>query len=170
MSYKKLLLNAEQVELKIQRLSNEIAERYYDVKYLYLFGIEGQGYKLAERINKELKQYLNNEIILNRLFINKQDPIGSIRIDEKLLASIENRDVLIIDDVLNSGKTLFYALQPFIQINLNSLRVLVLVNRSHQKFPVYPDFVGLTLSTTYQNHIEADLNKKQQSKVYLLNR
>lgn len=170
MSDKKLLLNAEQVELKIQRLSNEIAERYHAVKHLYLFGIEGQGYKLAERINKELKQYLNNEIILSCLSINKQNPIGSVKINEKLTASIENKDVLIIDDVLNSGKTLFYALQPFIQINLNSLRVLVLVNRNHQQFPVHPDFVGMTLSTTFQNHIEAVLNTKTTSQVFLLNR
>ncbi|GIV27371.1 MAG: phosphoribosyltransferase [Bacteroidia bacterium] len=170
MSDIKLLLNADQVELKIQRLSNELAERYFNVRQLYIFGIEGQGYKLAERISKELKQYLRKEIVLNQLHINKQKPIGSVKIGEKLLKSLENKDVLIIDDVLNSGKTLFYALQPFLGINLNSLRVLVLVNRSHQQFPVYPDFVGLTLSTTYQNHIEACLDKKSNSQVYLLNK
>lgn len=170
MNDKKILLNAEQVELKIQRLSYEIAERYHNTKTLYVFGIEGQGYKLAERIIKELQTLTNAEITLNKIIINKQNPIGSVKTDNAIIQTIKNKDILLIDDVLNSGKTLFYAMQAFINIPIQSLRVLVLVNRSHQRFPVYPDFVGMTLSTTYQNHIEAMINSKKESVVFLLNK
>lgn len=170
MSDKKVILNAEQVELKIQRLSNEIAERYYGVKTVYVFGIEGRGYKLADRILKQTQALTKTEIILSKISINKENPINSVKIDDNVIQNIKGKDILLIDDVLNSGKTLFYALQPFVNIPLNSLRVLVLVNRSHQHFPVYPDFVGITLSTTYQNHIEAVINTKRESCVFLVNR
>ncbi|GAB4449067.1 MAG: phosphoribosyltransferase domain-containing protein [Bacteroidia bacterium] len=170
MSEKKLLLNEQDIELKIQRLSYEVAERYFDKKELYIFGIKEQGYKLAERIIKELQTLSDCKLYLHSISVNKQNPIGSIHTDIQNLNQLKNKDILIIDDVLNSGKTLFYALQPFIQVPIASLKVLVLVNRSHQQFPVYPEFVGTTLSTTYQNHIEADLKNKKQSKVYLLNK
>jgi len=170
MSEKKILLNAEDIELKIQRLSIEVAEKYLNSKKLFIFGIEGQGSNLAERITKNIQSYINTEIILGEIKIDKKNPIGSVKIDTSILEKIKNHDVLIIDDVLNSGKTLFYSLQLFTNIPLSSLRVLVLVNRSHQCFPVYPDFVGMTLSTTYQNHIEAILSTKKNSSVYLLNK
>ncbi len=162
-----LLLNAKQINLKIQRLSNEAAERYYNSKSLYVFGIEGQGYKLAERIVEEVKPLIQIPIYLNKINIDKVYPIESVKISDKIINEIKNKDVLLIDDVLNSGRTLFYAMQVFVEIPIRSLRVLVLVNRGHQQFPVYSDFVGMTLSTTYQNHIEADLNNKTSSQVIL---
>lgn len=165
-----ILLNAKQIELKIQRLSNEVAEKYYKEKELYIFGIQGQGYVLANRIAKELHTLIKTKIVLNKIEINKMQPIGSVKVKPELLERVKQKHILLVDDVLNSGRTLFYALQPFVQIPVSSLRVLILVNRSHQQFPVYPDFIGMTLSTTYQNHIEAILNNKKTSEVYLLNR
>ncbi len=170
MSAKSLLLSAQQIDLKIQRLGNEVAEHYYNTKQLFVFGIEKQGLILAERICQEIKKNISIQLELHKLFINKKDPIGSVKIQEDVLKKLKNKDVLIVDDVLNSGKTMFYALQAFVDIDLNSLRVLVLVNRSHQQFPVHPDFVGMTLSTTFQNHIEAVLNTKPTSQVFLLSR
>lgn len=170
MSDKKLLLNAEQVDLKIKRLSNEVAEKYYDAKELYIFGIDGQGYVLADKVKKEIENLIDIKLVLGKIIINKNDPIGSVKVDKHLLTKIKNKDVLLIDDVLNSGKTLFYAMQAFIEIPLRSLKVLVLVNRSHQQFPVHPDFVGMSLSTTYENHIEAELNNKKTSNVFLVNK
>lgn len=170
MKEKKLLLNAEDIELKIQRLSYEVAEKYFNVKELYVFGIEEQGYILAEKIVKNLNTFADFKVILHSIYINKQNPINSMKINGITTDKIKNKHILLIDDVLNSGKTLFYALQPFIEIPVLSLRVLVLVNRSHQQYPVYPEFVGMTLSTTYQNHIEADLKNKKTSQVYLLNK
>jgi len=170
MSNKKLLLDAKQVDLKIKRLSNEVAEKYYDANELYIFGIEGQGFLLANKIKKEVHDLIDIKLVLGKININKNDPIGSIKVDKKLLEVIKNKDVLLIDDVLNSGKTLFYAMQAFVEIPLHSLKVLVLVNRSHQQFPVHPDFVGMSLSTTYENHIEAELNNKKTAKVFLVNK
>lgn len=170
MSAKSLLLSAQQIDLKIQRLGNEVAEHYYNTKQLFVFGIEEQGLILAERICQEIKKNISIQLELHQLSINKKAPIGSVKIEDDVLKKLKHKDVLMVDDVLNSGKTMFYALQAFVNIDLNSLRVLVLVNRSHQQFPVYPDFVGMTLSTTFQNHIEAVLNTKNTSQVFLLNR
>lgn len=170
MKDKKLLLSSEEIELKIQRLSNEVAERYVNAKELHVFGIKEQGYTLAERIVKELKILIDGKIFLHPVSLDKHYPINSVKIDVSVINQIKNKDVLLVDDVLNSGKTLFYAMHPFVNIPLASLRVLVLVNRSHQNYPVYPEFVGMSLSTTYQNHIEATLNNKKTSQVFLLHK
>ncbi len=170
MAQKTLLLSPKEIELKIQRLSNEVAEKYYDTKEIFIFGIEGQGVKLAERIQKEYAALIGKTARLFTLRINKQHPIGSVNLDKEIAETIKNGHVLLIDDVLNSGKTLFYAMQAFVHVPLLSLKILVLVNRSHLNFPVYPEFVGLTLSTTYQNYIEANLNNPSESQVYLLNK
>ncbi|GAB4208381.1 MAG: phosphoribosyltransferase domain-containing protein [Bacteroidia bacterium] len=170
MAQKTLLLSPKEIELKIQRLSNEVAEKYYDTKEIFMFGIEGQGVKLAGRIQKEYTTLTGKTARLFTLRINKQHPIGSVNIDKEVAEKIKTGHVLLIDDVLNSGKTLFYAMQAFVQVPLSSLRVLVLVNRNHLDYPVYPEFVGMTLSTTYQNYIEADLKNKSESQVYLLNK
>lgn len=166
----KLLLNAEAIELKIQRLNFELAEKYFHLNELYVFGIEGQGFILAERITQQLEKLIQAKIHLHKIFINKENPIGSVRIDSQIIHQLNNSHILLVDDVLNSGKTLFYAMQVFVSIPLASLKVLVLVNRSHLQFPVYPEFVGVTLSTTYQNHIKAHLNNKKTSKVILQNK
>jgi len=78
-----------------------------------------------------------------------------------------NKSVIIVDDVLNSGKTLMYAVKPFLHKPVKRLNVLVLVDRSHTRYPVKADFVGLSLSTTMQDHIEADFSKKGKETVYL---
>lgn len=170
MKDKKILLTPEQIEYKIQRLSNEVAEKYVNKKELFVFGIKDEGYLLAERIVKETKKLIDINMTLHPIIIDKQNPIKNTVVDQIILNKIKNKNVLIVDDVLNSGKTLFYAMQPFVELPLESLRVLVLVNRSHQKYPVFPEFVGMSLSTTFQNHIEADLKNKTTSHVYLLHK
>ncbi len=90
----KLLLNAEQIELKIQRLSNEIAERYYNIKELYCFAIEGQGHTLGKRIVKETQKLTTTKITLSKININKQEPIGSIKINKSILKTIKDKDII----------------------------------------------------------------------------
>ena len=79
-----------------------------------------------------------------------------------------NKPVIIVDDVLNSGKTVMYAVKPFLNSSVKRLNVLVLVDRSHTRYPVKADFVGMSLSTTLQEHIEADFSKKGNEAVYLI--
>jgi pyrimidine operon attenuation protein/uracil phosphoribosyltransferase len=77
-----------------------------------------------------------------------------------------NKIVILIDDVLNSGKTLMYANASFLNIKLKKLSNLVLVNRTHTRFPVKADYIGFSLATTLQEYISVVLDGVEQG-VYL---
>ena len=164
---KSKILDTNQISQKLNRMAYEVYEKNYSEKELLLVGIEGNGYKVAERLAEILKKISPLKIKLSRIIMDKESPwLNEPKID---LADKDflNKSVLIIDDVLNSGKTLMYAVKPFLRDPVKRLNVLVLVDRSHTRYPVKADFVGLSLSTTMQDHIEADFSKKGKETVYL---
>jgi pyrimidine operon attenuation protein/uracil phosphoribosyltransferase len=75
--------------------------------------------------------------------------------------------VIIIDDVANSGKTLLYAVKPFLEFQPKKIQTLVLVERSHNNFPVRPDYVGLSISTTLQEHIFVEVKDGEVTGAYM---
>ena len=79
---------------------------------------------------------------------------------------LKNKVVIVVDDVLNSGKTLIYSLRPFLDADMRKIRTVLLVDRDHKRYPVEADFVGITLSTTLQEHIRVDLTPGNEA-VYL---
>jgi pyrimidine operon attenuation protein/uracil phosphoribosyltransferase len=74
--------------------------------------------------------------------------------------------VILVDDVLNSGKTLMYAAKYFLTTPLARLSTVVLVDRTHNRFPIKADYVGLSLATTLQEYVNVDLTKGEEG-VYL---
>jgi len=64
--------------------------------------------------------------------------------------------VIVIDDVVNSGKTLMYALLPFLSKGISRIQTLTLVERSYKTYPVHVDYVGVSLATTLQDHIHVE--------------
>ena len=74
--------------------------------------------------------------------------------------------MVLVDDVLNSGSTLIYAIRHFLNVPLKQFKTAVLVNRNHKKYPVKADFKGVSLSTSIQEHITVEFNK-HESVAYL---
>lgn len=157
-----VVLNKHEIDQKINRMAHEINENYYSEKEIFLVGIAGQGFILAERIVEVLSKIADFKITLIELNINKSNPLASQTVLNTKL-KLEGSVVILVDDVLNSGKTLVYAVKFLLDFPLRQLKTLVLVNRRHRNFPVRADFVGLTLSTTIQEHIEVDLSKGKES-------
>jgi pyrimidine operon attenuation protein/uracil phosphoribosyltransferase len=161
------ILNAEQIQQKLNRLAYEIYEHTLDEKEIMLTGIEGNGYLVAKKLSALLKKISGQKIQLGKITIDKKNPLtqkAKIDFDEK---DYKNKVVILVDDVLNSGKTLIYAVQLFLNQPVRKLHTVVLVDRSHTNYPVKADFVGLSLSTTLQDHIVADLSKSGKETVYL---
>jgi pyrimidine operon attenuation protein/uracil phosphoribosyltransferase len=149
-------------------MAYEVYEKNYNEKELFLVGIDGNGYKVAERLEDILKKISGLKVTLSKIKVDKENPWkGEPKFDFKE-KDYSNKSVIIIDDVLNSGKTLMYAVKPFLTEPVKRLNVLVLVDRSHTRYPVKADFVGLSLSTTMQEHIETDFSKKGKETVYLI--
>ena len=159
---KNLILNEQQVLQKIKRMAYQICERNLSEKSVVLVGIYPQGYHLADLLAHELRQVAPFEVVLAKLELDKKKPLSE---DIKLDITeddLDRKSIILVDDVLNTGKTMAYSLKPFLNRNLKKLETAVLVNRSHKKFPISANYQGLELSTTLSEHIVVVLEKTEK--------
>jgi len=150
----------EKIRQKVKRIAFEIAEDNYDEPEIILAGIckETEGYALASLLNDELKKISSANIRLTHIELNKRNPDDQpveLNLSE---AEVDNKVIILVDDVANTGRTLLYAIKPLLAWSPKKIRIAVLVERKHKLFPVSPDYVGLSLSTTFQEHIKVVLS------------
>ena len=150
---KKKILDNLQINKKIKRISLQIIECNIEENEIILVGIEKNGYLLANKILEELKKNKEFNFKICSLKINKKQPIDSISCSLEI-SDYKNKSIIIVDDVLNSGSTLMYAVKYFLKTQIKQLKTVVLVDRNHKKFPIKADFKGTSLSTAIQNHVE----------------
>jgi len=162
----KLILDQGQILQKVRRMSYEIYENNYEEKELVIAGVYDRGYRLAEMLRDELKNITPFNLKLVKVSLNKKTILQSdISLDCESKA-LQNKVVILVDDVLNSGRTLAYSLRPFLTTEIKKIEVAVLVNRSHTSFPIGVKYTGLELSTTLNEHVEVRFTEDQQT-VYL---
>lgn len=160
-----LILDATQVKQKIRRMAYEIYEHNFKEKTIVIAGIEGQGYVLARLLVKELESISPVKAILVKVSLDKSAPQQSeITLDSEV-KQLKKKCIVLVDDVLNTGRTFAYGIKPFLDIEVKKIEIAVLVNRSHTLFPVYPQYTGYELSTTIRDHVEVNLGK--ETSVYL---
>lgn len=148
----------KQVKQKIKRLAIEILERNFDQKVIHLMGINNNGFRFAKLIQKEMQSMGDAEIRLINVRLNAARPL-----DEDITLSVDvdslaGKTIILVDDVANSGRTLFYATKPLMEILPGKLEAAVLVDRTHKLFPVNVDYVGISLATTLKQDIQVDLD------------
>lgn len=159
---KTLVLNHRQISQKITRMAYEIYERNASESSIVFAGITGMGHLLAESLAGALKEISPLEVTVLEIILDKSDVNrGDVLLSEK--TDLSKKCVVVVDDVLNTGKTLVYALLPFLQSSVKKIEVAVLVNRSHKLFPVSPDYTGLELATTLSEHITVDLSSENHT-------
>lgn len=161
---KKYILNKDEVSRKIQRLAFEIAERNINEKLIYFAAIEANGVVLARKIKDQLKWICPAEILLLTISLDKRNP-DKIEVQPVLPES--NAIVVMIDDVSSSGKTLLYAMQPFLAAAPKRIQALVLVERTHKAFPLKVDYVGLSVATTLEEHIFVEVEGAEVTGAYM---
>ena len=155
---KKKILENTQILNKIKRISLQIIESNLNSSKIIICGIEKNGALLAQKICAELNHITKKNIIFCKIKINKSNPTENIQLSINKEVC-ENQSIVIVDDVLNSGKTLIYAVKHFLDIEVKSIKTAVLVNRSHKKFPISADFKGINLSSSLQNHVDVVFTK-----------
>lgn len=147
------ILTAEDINRKLRRMAFEIAERNADAGVLVIAGVAGNGVVVAKNVIRHLKEILSCKIEFVTITIDKSNPLKA-SLDSSL--DLHDKTVILVDDVANSGKVLLYSLKPFLSAQPKSIQTLVLVERSHKLFPVQTDYVGLSIATTLQEHIEVE--------------
>lgn len=161
-----LVLNHRDIEHKIQRIALQINEHAYGMDNLILVGISGSGFEVAQRIFEALK-ILNPKIdALHVLNMDKKDVWNESKYYCDLDGvDLKNTSLVVIDDVLNSGGTLMKAVQHFMQHEIRQIITAVLIDRRHRRYPVRADIVGLTLSTTLEEHISVSFDNNEAKAV-----
>lgn len=161
------VLNSKQIEQKIKRLSFEIIEMNHSANEIILLGINNNGFQFAKKLSAQLKKITEQEIILSRIKINPASPTSSPVSIELETSKLKNKSVILVDDVANTGRTLFYACKPIMDVLPKKLEVAVLVDRKHKSFPIKVDYVGLSLATTIQENIDVQLSSIKDQAVIL---
>lgn len=166
MAEKNYILNREGAIQKLHRMALELAEHLSgDESPVVIIGIRNSGTVIAEKIGTLLKEYVSNNIKVISLMMDKSKPV-TIQLSETM--DFNNLNVIIADDVTNSGRTLLYALKPLLDFHPKSIQTLVLVERMHKLFPVKPDYVGLSVATTLQDHIQVEVENGEVAGAYIM--
>lgn len=161
------ILNSEDILQKTRRIAYQIVEDNYDESELTLIGIKPNGYGYAELLQKEIEAIDSIKVVLVGLWMDKSKPLSNDISLSLGKHTLDNKTVIVVDDVANTGKTLYYALKPVMEFTPKKVQAAVLVDRQHKLFPVTADFVGLSLSTTLKEHITVKFDAKGKGNAYL---
>jgi pyrimidine operon attenuation protein / uracil phosphoribosyltransferase len=160
MSKTTIVLDHDRVQRKLRRIAHQLHEEHFEEKGIVLVGVAPRGHTLAKRLAKLLKDISALDVELLELTLDKDAPLERPVVLSAALTALRDRVVILVDDVLMSGRTLMYAAAFLVQASPRRLSTVVLVDRLHRTFPIRADIVGLTLSTTLQEHISVELGKE----------
>ncbi len=161
------ILTHRQIEQKITRLAHEVLENNYKEKELILAGINNNGVGFAKLLQAELQRISNIEITLTKISLNPANPLKKEIELELTPDAVKNKVIIVVDDVANTGRTLFYATKPLFETLPKKIEMAVLVERHHKSFPMKVDYVGLSLATTLKEDIEVQIPPKNKWSVNL---
>jgi pyrimidine operon attenuation protein/uracil phosphoribosyltransferase len=161
------LLNERQIKQKIKRLAIQILENNFGEKEIILAGINNNGMGFAKMIHKQLQKISDTKFTLTSIQLSPANPLQT---EVKLglpLEQFDHKVIIIVDDVANTGRTIFYAIKPLLNILPKKIEVAVLVDRQHKSFPVKVDYKGLSLATTLHENIDVQILDVEEEAVFL---
>jgi pyrimidine operon attenuation protein/uracil phosphoribosyltransferase len=154
------ILDDTAIKQKVTRMAYEIVEDCYDDKEIFVVGIEPNGYEFAKLLKTAIEKIEGQKVNLFSLNIDKQQPdVQAIKTDIEKDALLNGKTIILVDDVGNTGRTMFYSLHAFMHLAPKKIKTAVLVERQHNHFPVTSDYVGFSLSTTMKEHIRVEFAK-----------
>jgi pyrimidine operon attenuation protein / uracil phosphoribosyltransferase len=163
---KNIILSNQQIEHTIKRIAYQIYETFVDEEEVVIAGIATNGFVFAKKIAESLNAISTLKVSLCEVYVNKQNP--ELAVTTTLTKEeYSNKGLVLVDDVLNSGTTLIYAVRHFLDAPLKKFKTAVLVNRNHKKYPVKADFKGISLSTSSLEHVRVIFDEDGDSYAYL---
>lgn len=150
------LLDSSKAQQIIKRMAYEIYENNIDEKEITLIGIQERGVDIARLLQNEIEAISKLKIISTTIEMDKTNPLNPIITDK---IKIANKNIIIVDDVANSGKTVLYALKCLLHEIPKKIQIAVLIDRKHKLFPISSDFIGMQISTTMKENIKVIVEK-----------
>ena len=149
---KKQVLDFEKISRICGRLAYQILENNINEDEILLVGIKEKGYEIAKIIEQKLKDISSSKVHLKSITIDKKNPnqISEFDINFNQMP----KSVYLVDDVLNTGKTLMFAVNSLLKYDFNLIKTLVLIDRNHKRYPIKVDFKGISLSTNLDDTVK----------------
>jgi pyrimidine operon attenuation protein / uracil phosphoribosyltransferase len=161
------ILSNQEIKQKIQRMAMQIAENNYQYEEIILGGINDNGFGFAKLLEKAIKKVVTSSVTAKRMTLDAKDPLGHKIIFDINPENLNSKVVIIVDDVANTGKTIFYSFRPLMDALPHKIEVAVLVDRKHKQFPINVDYVGLSIATTIKENITVKILNVEEMEVYL---
>jgi pyrimidine operon attenuation protein/uracil phosphoribosyltransferase len=161
----KQLLGADDIRRALARLAHEVVERNAGVQSLVLVGLRTRGIPLARRLQQQIKQFEGEEIPLGELDITLYRDDVHQRAPRALLPTsipvdIADKTVVLVDDVLYTGRTIRAALDALIDLGRpRAIQLVCLVDRGHRELPIRPDYVGKNVPTSSHEKVAVRLEE-----------
>lgn len=149
---KKQVLDFEKISRICGRLAYQILENNINEDEILLVGIKEKGYEIAKIIEQKLKDISSSKVHLKSITIDKKNPNQISEVDINF--NIMPKSVYLVDDVLNTGKTLMFAVNSLLKYDFNLIKTLVLIDRNHKRYPIKVDFKGISLSTNLDDTVK----------------
>ncbi|MGE0443690.1 MAG: bifunctional pyr operon transcriptional regulator/uracil phosphoribosyltransferase PyrR [Vicinamibacterales bacterium] len=172
-----VVMDADRIGRTLTRIAHEIVERNKGVDGLALVGIRTRGVHIARRLARTLKEITGDDVPTGALDITlyRDDlmrhavgPQPLVRRTE-IQFSIDDRTILLVDDVLYTGRTTRAALDALIDFGRpKAIQLVVLVDRGHRELPIKADYVGKNLPTAREESVQVHLQESDGSDEVLL--
>jgi len=159
------ILTKEVAQRKLQRMAYEIIERNAGEHEIILAGIKENGLVIAQKMKELLEPLYNGQLYLMEITLDKKN-VSEISLSPEI--NLDEKVIIVVDDVVNAGRTLLYALKPILQFYPKKIQTLVLVERTHKAFPVTSDYVGLSVATTFEEHIIVEVEGEEINGAYMI--
>lgn len=176
---KKLILDSDLLDITLSRLCQQLIENHQAFEESVILGLQPRGIFLAEIIHKKLEKLIRKEIPLGYLdatfhrddFRRREIPVKASEV--RIPFIIEGKKVILVDDVLFTGRTVRAALDAMIAFGRPAkVELLVLIDRRYNRdLPIAPDYVGRTVNTlsTQKVLVELEAQGHEQNKIWLIN-
>ena len=155
------IVDAVALQSSVKRIAYQVFESTIDETEIVIVGVGAQGKILSSLLGDVLKKIGDSTLVFVNLTLDKTNPLGTIK-SSIPLTELKNKSLIIVDDVLNTGSTLMYAVSFFLSIPVKQIKTAVMVNRNHKKFPIKADFKGISLSTSLNEHITVVLDGNEK--------
>lgn len=157
-----LIMSPQRVRRTLSRLAYEIVERNRGIEGLEVIGILQSGVPLARALADEIGAVEGRSLHTHALdtapYRDDRDPGEEVADRSQVGGELTDRDVILVDDVLFTGRTARSALDAVIQFGRpRSIQLAVLIDRGHREYPIQPDYIGLRLQTKHKERVEVDV-------------
>ena len=160
------VMDAAKIKRVVSRMATEILERNRDLKNLVIAGIPTRGIVIAKRIAKVIKDLEKTEIPVGVIDIARfrddgaASPAGPAAGKSKIRLAVDKKDVILVDDVLFTGRTIRAAMEALFELGRpKSIQLLVLIDRGHRELPIRADYVGKVLPTSRREVVRVDMKE-----------